>query len=64
MLDDRLMGMTFKLKSAATQGTVTIFGIDYHYELLHPAGIGTEVVIVRVTPLALYVLPASEVLDY
>ncbi|WP_155286495.1 hypothetical protein [Lacticaseibacillus zhaodongensis] len=64
MLDDRLLGMTFTLSSDAVQGSVTIFGINYHYELIRPAVAGTNVRIERVTPLSLYVLPVTEILDY
>lgn len=64
MLDDRLVGVRFTLTSSASSGTVRLLGIDYHYELLMPAPAGTMVCIVRVSPLKLYVLPATEILDY
>jgi membrane protein implicated in regulation of membrane protease activity len=64
MLDDRLIGTQFTLTSADNTGTVRLYGIDYHYELLLPAPAGTTVTVVRVSPLKLSVLPATDVLDY
>lgn len=64
MLDDRLLGMTFTLPSSATVGSITLFGITYHYELLTPAATGTLVRIESTSPLRLYVRPANASLEY
>ncbi|KRM73075.1 hypothetical protein [Lacticaseibacillus brantae] len=64
MLDDRLLGLTFTLTSAAEYGQVSFFGIRYQYHLLRPAEIGTQVIVLRHTPRYLEVVAADSVLAY
>lgn len=64
MLDDRLLGMTFTLPTSGLTGTITLFGINYHYELLAPADAGTLVRVEATSPLRLYVRAAAASLDY
>ena len=64
MLDDRLIGLTFVLTTAAEYGQVSFFGIRYQYHLLQPAEIGTTVIVLRHTPRYLEVKAADSVLTY
>jgi len=64
MLDDRLLGMTFKLPHDGKYGSVELYGITYHYELSTDQPAGTQVEIVKVTPLTLYAMTAAEKLEW
>ncbi|WDF83468.1 hypothetical protein PQ472_04320 [Lacticaseibacillus pabuli] len=64
MLDDRLLGMTFKLPRTGKTGSIVLYGITYHYELATAHSTGTTVEIVKVTPLTLYAVTAAEKLEW
>lgn len=63
MLDDRLIGTTFALPTK-DRGTVTLYGIHYHYRVSGEAAVGSLVVVVEATPLELKVRAVTATLDY
>lgn len=63
MLDERLIGTEFKLPQADT-GTITLYGIHYHYRVVGTAKIGEPVVVVTVSPLELTVRAKDQVLAF
>lgn len=64
MLDQRLIGQRFKNLSAEPQGTVSFFGIFYHYQIRGACAIGDTLEVVEVTPSYLIVQKYISGLDY
>ncbi|MCI1986470.1 MAG: hypothetical protein LKJ69_06010 [Lactobacillus sp.] len=63
MLDDRLLGTTFTLTTVPT-GTITLFGIHYHYRVLDASQPGAIVRVVATDALGLKVRTAGTPLQY
>jgi hypothetical protein len=59
MLDERLLGTTFTIQSSANTGTITLYGIHYHYRVVGLAVPGDLMEVKQVTPLELVVRRAD-----
>ncbi|KRM54389.1 hypothetical protein [Lacticaseibacillus sharpeae] len=64
MLDERLLGTTFTLKTDADTGSISLYGIHYHYRVVGLAVAGDLVAVTQVTPLELVVRRAVDLLEY
>ncbi|MFD1318419.1 hypothetical protein [Loigolactobacillus zhaoyuanensis] len=63
-LDTRLLGRHFIIDQINYQGTVSFYGIFYHFVAVTPVELGDEVVITGITAERLVVTKAEEMLTY
>ncbi|MFD0897634.1 hypothetical protein [Loigolactobacillus binensis] len=63
-LDARLIGRHFIIDQTNIAGTISFFGIFYHFVGTAPLTLGDEVVVTGVTAEQLTVTKATELLNY
>lgn len=64
MLDQRLIGQRFTNLSVEPKGTVSFFGILYHYHVRGACAVGDTLEVIEVTPSYLIVQKYISGLDY
>ncbi|GAF40378.1 hypothetical protein FC83_GL000722 [Agrilactobacillus composti DSM 18527 = JCM 14202] len=64
MLDERLIGEKFVNRSNKVKGTVSFFGVLYHYHIQGHAEVGDVLEVIAVTPLYLLVRKFASELTY